>query len=235
MTCDRKTKYRTRSGLPARVYATDGVDKDAIHGAIKDGPHWKPLTWDSEGCHFRVLYSLFGRPIGRGWNKENNGLDLVQVFGPITTAASDGWVYTDATGITVSTESFTKEKTMPEIDLDKKYRTRYGKDVVLYAIYTETQTRYPVHGAVFADGKVTNKSWTLDGHHYDDGNDSELDLTEVKRQHSYWLNVYAGKFAAAPCGVFFHSRRGADFAASSDRIACIRIEFEEGEGLEDES
>lgn len=43
------------------------------------------------------------------------------------------------------------------IDINKKYRTRDGRDVVIYAI--NGSGRYPVYGAV--DGLITN--WSVDG------------------------------------------------------------------------
>lgn len=43
-------EYRTRDGRRARVYATDGIGSNAIHGAVMDGKTWKMLDWYKDGA-----------------------------------------------------------------------------------------------------------------------------------------------------------------------------------------
>ena len=54
MKISKSKKYRTRSGLPVRIYATDGTGDFSIHGAIKyqggrlqDG--WFMEAWLKDG------------------------------------------------------------------------------------------------------------------------------------------------------------------------------------------
>lgn len=63
------------------------------------------------------------------------------------------------------------------ISMDKKYTTRDGVPVRIYAV--DAGGNYPVHGAV-CDGKLWNVSrWTQDGQWTDDGFNSPIDLIEV--------------------------------------------------------
>lgn len=65
---------------------------------------------------------------------------------------------------------------------------------------------------VFPDGRFTNHS----GH-----------LINRPEKHVLWLNVYKD----GCCSDVHNTRKDADKKASYNRIACVRIEFEEGEGL----
>ena len=125
-----------------------------------------------------------------------------------------------------------------EIDINKKYRTRDGREVRIYA--TEGMGLYPVHGSIFISHEHRDnwsghrfKGWSLecwlaDGQHYQ-GN-KEFDLIEVKPRikRTFWVNVY-------PDGVVEHeTKEHADkIARKYDRLACVKIEIdcEEGEGL----
>jgi hypothetical protein len=42
-------KYKTANGFDVRIYAVDGSNSDAIHGAYHDGGHWVSMSWDQEG------------------------------------------------------------------------------------------------------------------------------------------------------------------------------------------
>ena len=46
---DKNKTYKTRDGREVRIYATDGGHGKIIHGAIKNGPHWDPFSWQSNG------------------------------------------------------------------------------------------------------------------------------------------------------------------------------------------
>ena len=41
--------YRTRDGREVRIYATDGIGIQAVHGAVKDDEDWVLLWWDKNG------------------------------------------------------------------------------------------------------------------------------------------------------------------------------------------
>jgi hypothetical protein len=117
------------------------------------------------------------------------------------------------------------------IDLDKKYRTRDGREVELYAIKPENGS-YPVLGAVKNNDQWDQRCWTLDGL-FELFEESPADLIEVKQTHTrtveFYVNIYADKARV-------HNNKGqADFFREEDRLACKRIvleiEAEEGEGL----
>lgn len=114
------------------------------------------------------------------------------------------------------------------IDITKKYRTRDGREVRIYA----TDGKGPasvVHGAInYNDGWVQH-TWFADGmYHY---TSSCRDLIEVKPRirREVWVNVY-------PNGVddeLWSTKPVADQQALTSRIACVRltIDCEEGDGL----
>ena len=108
------------------------------------------------------------------------------------------------------------------IDKSKQYRTRDGREVRIYA--TDGYKDYPIHGAIMDHGWCFHY-WTEDGK----GTTSRFDLIEVKPRHkrTVWLNVYEKSIS------HWDSKELAADRASSDRIACIKVDldFEEGEGL----
>jgi hypothetical protein len=106
------------------------------------------------------------------------------------------------------------------ISLDKKYRTRDGWEVRLFMI--DGGGEHPVIGACkHPEAGWVAKSWSIDGR--DTMYGSHNDLIAVKTRHVSWLNFYPG--------VNYQTKEEADIAALRERIACIRVEFEEGEGL----
>ena len=115
------------------------------------------------------------------------------------------------------------------ISKDKKYRTRDGREVRIYA--TDGHETYPIHGAIMDQGWCPHH-WMPDGR----GAFERFDLIEVKPRikRTVWLNIYENdmvltqtKIGADWC-VKYHSR-----VAGLPRLACLKIEVdcEEGEGL----
>jgi hypothetical protein len=113
------------------------------------------------------------------------------------------------------------------IDINKKYRTRSGREVRIYA--TDGDNNKTIHGAVWLDGWQF-RIWYADGS-YDKDVESRIDLIEVRPRHkvSVWINTYG----ATVSGGLYSTRESADEAAVSRRTGCIKVEldFEEGEGL----
>jgi hypothetical protein len=118
------------------------------------------------------------------------------------------------------------------ISKDKTYRTRDGREVRIYA--TDAGGLFPVHGAILCDDLWIGMKWTEEGktHFF---NPSCMvstvdDLAEVKPriQRTVWLNVYPDKN-----GDYSQLRNLADALATTDRLACVKVEIdcEEGEGL----
>ena len=114
------------------------------------------------------------------------------------------------------------------IDIKKKYRTRDGREVRIYA--TDGQEDWPIHGATLKSFGWSSDCWTKDGSTLTNMPHSH-DLIEVRHRHkrTVWLNMYGSGVVPEACS----SKERADLAAACGRIACIKVEldFEEGEGL----
>lgn len=115
------------------------------------------------------------------------------------------------------------------IDINKKYRTRDGREVRIYA--TDAGGKQPVHGAYLSkEGAWKVTYWKEEGM-WVRGQSTNLDLIEIreKKKISGWVNIYPD----GDLGGVYISKEKADRAASARRIACkyIEIEYEEGEGL----
>jgi hypothetical protein len=74
-TIDITKKYTTRSGLPVRVYATDGMGLYPVHGAINYGDGWDNSTWCANGAYTEGATegsrSLVPVKTWRVWRKED--------------------------------------------------------------------------------------------------------------------------------------------------------------------
>jgi hypothetical protein len=116
------------------------------------------------------------------------------------------------------------------IDINKKYRTRDGREVRIYA--TDGGGAYPVHGAVLGTNFWSATNWSQNGSYRINHDDHELDLIEVRPRikRSYWVNLYPSSSWTLD---LFDTREKADGHAGSSRVACVRLEIdcEHGEGL----
>ena len=114
------------------------------------------------------------------------------------------------------------------IDINKKYRTRDGHEVRIYA--TDGNGNSAVHGAIYKDFYDVPTGymewcltcWPANGKHLLEA----YDLIEVRPRHkrTVWLHVWNG---GAVCAT------EEEYYVPAGRIACIKVEldFEEGEGL----
>lgn len=116
------------------------------------------------------------------------------------------------------------------IDITKKYRTRDGRDVRIYA--TDGGGKDHIHGAVKNEcGSWVAEQWYGGGKYAHCGVHMK-DLIEVKPRikREVWVNVYPESV-----GSVCKTREQADkmLPCTHDRIACVRltIDCEEGEGL----
>jgi hypothetical protein len=111
------------------------------------------------------------------------------------------------------------------ISKDKQYRTRDGREVRIYA--TDGFGDATIHGAVKRQDDWDCICWTKDGACIFN---PSWNLIEVKPriQRTVWLNVYPDKN-----GDYSQLRNLADALATTDRLACVKVEIdcEEGEGL----
>lgn len=119
------------------------------------------------------------------------------------------------------------------IDKNKKYKTRFGSDVRIYA--TDGGGTHTVHGAILdTDGTWVIAKWGPLGewNGTSRSENNRFDLVEVKPriQREFWLNVYP---ADGHYGQPSMSKEEVDRSALVSRIACIKItiDCEEGEGL----
>lgn len=102
------------------------------------------------------------------------------------------------------------------------YQTKDGRKVKIYA--TDGGGNLPVHGAIKGCGWWQGE-WTLNGGWLTEG-ECRNDLIDVPKEHTVWVNVYRALLSSV-----HPSREKADALAASNRIACLEITFEEGEGL----
>ncbi len=58
--------------------------------------------------------------------------------------------------------------------------------------------------------------------------DNDHDLVNVPEEHEAWINLYGGEGDSC---YWYSTREVADQCAGTDRIACIKIKFKDGEGL----
>lgn len=102
-----------------------------------------------------------------------------------------------------------------------KVVTRDGRKVSEIAVFRTAKTVYPVSTVI--DGHIF--SHTIDGLYFGNS-DASLDLFIVPKTHYGWLNIYRnGKTQS--CGMLHMSRAEADDIECKNRVACIRIEWEE--------
>jgi hypothetical protein len=105
------------------------------------------------------------------------------------------------------------------IDINKTYRYRNGEEARVICV-DAPHNQWPVI-ALDGGGVITRhtdmgvSSWELD-----------YDLIEVKEKKVLWLNVYESPFE----GFIYRDReRSDDEAYDRERIARIRVEYEEGQ------
>jgi len=112
------------------------------------------------------------------------------------------------------------------IDINKKYHTRDGQEVRIYATDTGGAKK-TIHGAVKLKDGWYMLAWSKNG--IVSNIDRNLDLIEVRPRHkrTAWVNVYEDSKPA------LHLSRELADQYHCDRIACIKVEldFEEGDGL----
>ena len=113
---------------------------------------------------------------------------------------------------------------MKPLDLTKPLQTRSGDHAEL--VYNGLSEPFPLAVVVHRnDGTRIMRTYRLDGVYYPDEN-SPSNLMNVPVRGECWANIYPAGTPAA------HStREQADKHAGHDRIACVRVEYEEGEGL----
>jgi hypothetical protein len=115
------------------------------------------------------------------------------------------------------------------LDLSKPLQLQRGDKVIgamrlpdgrIMAAYSMAEYR--------SDALTCADIWSSDGT-YTSGDPSELDIINVPVKHEMWLNIYFDGSRFEP--YCYGTRNEADKNSSDHRIACVRVEFTEGEGL----
>jgi hypothetical protein len=88
------------------------------------------------------------------------------------------------------------------IDIKKRYPTRNGLPVRLYAM--DGAQPYPIHGAILVGRGWRPASWTTAGRYHNDGFTCESDLIEISQQMTGW---FPPEIAPVHVGVYNASRR----------------------------
>lgn len=108
------------------------------------------------------------------------------------------------------------------------FQTRDGRPARVLCIDLKSQGA-PVLAAVkFNDGREEVYSYAEDGTWYVGSGTHDLIPRPVRRRK--WINIYKNQ---EHYSTLFDSKEDADGRNGMDRIACIEIEFTEGEGLND--
>ena len=113
------------------------------------------------------------------------------------------------------------------ISMEKNYRTRDGREVRIYAM--DGGGYWPVHGAIqLSCSGWMPTSWDNDGNAFNSGIRDSLIEVRPRNKRTVWVNVYPSSIVGDHT-----TREKADNCASSERIACVKVDldFEEGEGL----
>lgn len=115
---------------------------------------------------------------------------------------------------------------MKKFDPTKPVQTRDGKPARILASDLRNPA-YPIVAAIYQLDQEVAFTYAKNGRYLDSVVKDEMDLINIPEKHVRWLNVYP-----TGLGRLYLSREEADRFSSPNRIACIRIEYEEGEGLE---
>lgn len=116
---------------------------------------------------------------------------------------------------------------MNEIDKDKQYTTRDGREVRIYA--TDGAGLCPVHGAIRESNGWYSCKWSSCGK-YSEEPDSPSDLIEVKRRKKIerWIMVERHDACSMWC-----TKPSQIETVNSFALKHIVFEVEEGEGLDE--
>jgi len=116
---------------------------------------------------------------------------------------------------------------MKPLDLTKPLQTRNGWPAEL--VYDGLSGPFPLAVVVYkGNGTADLHIYTREGKHNFMG-DGSTGLMNVPQRGECWINIYPVCSGCSPSG--HRTRERADEYARPNRIACVRVEYEEGEGL----
>ena len=109
-------------------------------------------------------------------------------------------------------------------EVGKTYKTRNGRDAIIYAIYPKQ--KYCILGAVFDNDEWVPDAWALNGAYYERNGDLDSALMPPEPEtHVAWANIHTG--SSLLC--LHETREEAEDSATDGRTACIRIEWKDGQ------
>jgi hypothetical protein len=111
-----------------------------------------------------------------------------------------------------------------KIDFTKPVQTRDGRKVRI--LCTDAGEPFPIVGICedLTSGRFAQR-WTADGYYLDNGKQDRVDLIQAPVKRTVWINIYKDG------AYMYESKYDADMNCEPTRIACVKVEFEEGEGL----
>jgi len=110
------------------------------------------------------------------------------------------------------------------IDMKKKYRTKDGREVRIYA--TDGVGHYPVHGAVNNEGDWVSVNWSEAGQFRRRAH-NPTDLVEVVEPKTVWINLDEDGFVKV-----FEQKDCAAKNKSYDHLCTYKIELTEDDIVE---
>jgi hypothetical protein len=113
------------------------------------------------------------------------------------------------------------------IDAAKTYTTRDGRAVRIYAT-DGGWLGYPIHGATLGADGWEPQWWLADGRVDSEEEGADLDLIEVKPEHTRWIVI-----CDAAYGFATREQHAQEIARTyGDSAAVVKVTFREGEGLD---
>jgi hypothetical protein len=117
---------------------------------------------------------------------------------------------------------------MTKFDPNKPVQFRHAPEKVRI-LATDLKYNFPIAIAVLRDdGREEIRTRHSDGRVNPD-RESPYDLVNVPEKHERWANIYSLSDQTY-CNLY-PTREAADFSSAPNRVACVRVEYTEGEGL----
>lgn len=114
------------------------------------------------------------------------------------------------------------------LDLTKPVQTRDGRTARIICTDAKTSSGFPIIALVAdASGNEFLVSHTSDGYYNSSKDKHNNNLINIPEKHEMWVNCYPGLTARD-----YLTRKAADYAATPARIACVKVTWTDGEGLE---
>jgi hypothetical protein len=120
--------------------------------------------------------------------------------------------------------------TEKKFDYKKPFRTRNGKKAELLA--DDISGNYCLCVKVIDEDNYSRiHSYSIDGIYNINNINHDLDLVNIPQKITKWLSIYL-EDRHNYYSYLYETKEEADECSGTTRIACIKIEFKEGEGLE---